>query len=130
MLAGEQPNSTLLGPNMNQIDPITGRAVRRFYNLIADRYDIHEVIVFGSRARGTHLQHSDADVAVILRGGPQRFVTTKLEMADIAFDVLLETDVLISPLPVWLEEWEHPESYSNPDLLWKIKAEGVRLSSS
>lgn len=115
---------------MNQLDSITGRAVRRFYNLIADRYDIYEVIVFGSRARGTHLQHSDADVAVILRGEPQRFVTTKLEMADIAFDVLLETDVLISPLPISLEEWEHPDDYSNPELLWTIKVEGVWLHRS
>lgn len=115
---------------MNQLDPITGRAVRRFYCLIANRYDIHEVIVFGSRARGTHLPHSDADVAIILRGEPQRFVSTKLEMADTAFDVLLETAVLISPLPIWLEEWEHPNDYSNTELLRRINLEGVRLFGS
>jgi hypothetical protein len=48
-------------------------------------------------------------------------------MADLAFDVLLETGVHISPLPVWTEEWEHPEAYSNPILLRNIAREGVRL---
>ncbi len=85
-------------------------------------------IVFGSRARGTHRPDSDADVAVLLAGDHQRFLTTKLAMGDVAFDVLLETGIHISPLPVWLDEWEHPENYSNPALLDNIAREGVRLS--
>lgn len=48
-------------------------------------------------------------------------------MADVAYDVLLETDINISPLPVWLDEWEHPETYPNPGLLRSIAREGVRL---
>jgi len=43
-------------------------------------------------------------VAVLLRGEQGRFLSTKLAMADVAFDVLLETGILASPLPVWLEE--------------------------
>lgn len=110
-----------------RIDHDTEEAVRRFLGLIASRYDVAGAIVFGSRARGTHRSDSDADVAVLLRGEHQRFLTTKLAMADVAFDVLLETGVLISPLPVWLDEWEHPENYSNPALLHNIDREGVRL---
>ena len=82
---------------------------------------------YGSRARGTHRPESDADVAVLLRGEQGRFLSTKLAMADVAFDVLLETGILASPLPVWLEEWEHPEDYPNPALLHSIGREGVRL---
>lgn len=33
----------------------------------------------------------------------------------------------ISPLPVWLDQWERPETYSNPALLRNIASEGVRL---
>ena len=40
--------------------------------------------------------------------------------------LLLETGINISPLPVWLDEWEHPEAYSNPSLLKNIANEGVR----
>ena len=111
----------------NRIDPETESAVRRFLALLAERYDIAGVIVFGSRARGTHRPDSDADVAILLRGTHERFLTTKLDMADVAFDVLLETGIAISPLPVWLDEWEHPERYTNPRLLQNIAREGVRL---
>ena len=48
-------------------------------------------------------------------------------MADLAYDVLLETGVRIQPLPIWEEEWAHPEGYSNPRLLQNIERQGVRL---
>ena len=48
-------------------------------------------------------------------------------MADVAFDVRLETGINISPLPVWLDEWEHPQNYSNPALLKNIASEGIWL---
>ncbi len=113
--------------HIGRIDADTEEAVRRFLGLIADRYDTAGAIVFGSRARGTHRRDSDADVAVLLSGEHQRFLTTKLAMSDVAFDVLLETGINISPLPVWLDEWEHPENYSNPSLLQNIAREGIRL---
>ena len=81
----------------------------------------------GSRARGTQRPDSDVDVALLLRNVAQDFVGTKLEMADLAFDVLLETGVLISPFPVALEDWNHPERHANPLLLRNIDREGVRL---
>jgi predicted nucleotidyltransferase len=112
---------------MNQIDHDTEMAVRRFLELIESRYDISSVIVYGSRARGTHRPDSDADVAVLLCGDHHPFLAAKLQMADAAFDVLLETGILISPLPVWLDEWENPENYTNPSLLRNIEKEGLRL---
>lgn len=112
---------------MIRIDADTERAVRQFLALIAGRYDAAGAIVYGSRARGTHRPDSDADVAVLLRGEHRRFLDAKLDMADVAFDVLLDTGILISPFPVWLDEWERPESYSNPALLRNIDREGVRL---
>jgi predicted nucleotidyltransferase len=102
-------------------------AIRRFIQLISDRYDIASVIVYGSRARGTHREYSDADVAVILSDEPRRLLPTKLAMADVAFDVLLETGIDISPLPIWMDEWRHPEDYSNPGLLQNIANEGIAL---
>lgn len=112
---------------MNRIDHDTEVTVRRFLSGIAGRYDLAGAIVFGSRARGTNRPDSDADVAVLLRGEHQRFLSVKLDMADVAFDVMLDTGILISPLPVWLDEWDHPENYSNPALLHNIDREGIRL---
>ncbi|MHB8256724.1 MAG: nucleotidyltransferase domain-containing protein [Acidiferrobacterales bacterium] len=111
----------------NAIDPGTEDAVKRFLGRIAGRYDMAGALLYGSRARGTHRPDSDADVAVLLRGEHQRLLPTALAMADVAYDVLLETGINIAPLPIWMDEWEHPETYSNPALLRNIAREGVRL---
>lgn len=109
------------------IDPDTERAVRAFIEKVASRYDVAAVFLFGSRARGTFRPDSDADVAVLLRGDHGHFLAIKLDMADLAYDVLLDTGIRVQPLPIWEDEWLHPASYSNPDLLLNINREGVRL---
>ena len=111
---------------MKSIDRDTEAAVRRFLALIGDRYDVAGAILYGSRARGTHHDESDADVAVILKGEPLHYKTV-MDMAKSSFRVLLETRIPISPLPIWLDEWEHPDSYSNPELLHHIRQEGFQL---
>ena len=82
---------------------------------------------FGSRARGTAHDESDADVAIILKGAVGPFIKTKMAMNDIAYDILLDTGIRIQPLPVWEAEWAHPENYSNPCLLQSIARDGVTL---
>ncbi|MBN8241145.1 nucleotidyltransferase domain-containing protein [Marinobacter hydrocarbonoclasticus] len=102
-------------------------AVLVFREKQADRFDTVQLILFGSRARGDYHPESDADVAVFLRGQPGDFVETKLAMAGLAFDVLVETGVLIQALPVWECEWANPAGYSNPALLQNIAREGIVL---
>jgi predicted nucleotidyltransferase len=99
-------------------------ASREFVRQVATRYSVKAAILFGSRARGTHRADSDVDIAVVLRGPRGKLMDTSIEMADIAFDVLLETTIYIQPLPIWEDEWEHPETYSNPRLLENIRREG------
>ena len=45
-------------------------------------------------------------------------------MADVAFDVLLETGINISLLLVWLDGWGYTENYSNLSLLQNMASEG------
>lgn len=99
-------------------------AAREFVHRVSARYPVQSALLFGSRARGTHRADSDVDVAILLRGPRGRFMDTSLELADLAFDVLLETNVYIAPLPIWEDEWEHPETHSNPRLLENIRREG------
>ncbi|XSG84110.1 MAG: nucleotidyltransferase domain-containing protein [Methylohalobius sp. ZOD2] len=111
-----------------EIEPSTIQAVRRFIEKVFFRYDCIDAILFGSRARRTHRPDSDADIAVLLRGRPGKFAEVKLEMADIAYDVLLlETGIRIQPLPIWEEEWTHPENFDNPDLIDNIHREGISV---
>ena len=102
-------------------------AVLVFGEKLADRFNTVQLILFGSRARGDSHAESDADVAVILAGTPGDFVDTKLDMAGLAFDVLVETGVLIQALPVWECEWANPAGYSNPVLRQNIAREGIVL---
>lgn len=109
------------------VDNETAIATRAFIEKVASRYDLAGAILFGSRARKSHRSDSDADVAVLLRGRPGKFVATKLAMADLAYDVLLQTGIRIQPLPIWEDEWEHPDAYSNPRLLRNIDRDGIRF---
>jgi predicted nucleotidyltransferase len=113
--------------SLEDIDSETIKAARTFIEKVSGQYDLLAAILFGSRARHTHRPDSDADIAVLRHGPRGQFLDTKLALADIAYDVLLETGVLIQPLPVWHDEWKHPESYANPALLQNIDREGVRL---
>jgi predicted nucleotidyltransferase len=108
-------------------DSKTIGAAREFVRRVSARYSVRAAILFGSRARGTHRSDSDVDIAVLLRGPRGKLMDTSLGMADIAFEVLLETDVYIQPLPIWEDEWEHPERHSNPRLLENIQREGLPL---
>ena len=90
-------------------------------------FPVTRALLFGSRARQGFGAESDADVAVILSGEPWPYARTKLSMADIAYDVLLETGILIQPLPIWEEQWAYPEVHANPPLLDNIAREGIPL---
>lgn len=109
------------------LDPATSEAIRLFLERVSEKYDVSQAMLFGSKARQTAHSESDTDVAVLLRGKRDDLLKTKLSMADMAYDVLLETGVLIQALPIWEEEWQHPETYSNPYLLANIAREGLRL---
>jgi predicted nucleotidyltransferase len=117
---------------MREIDGATEAAVQLFLSLIAGSYQVNSAILFGSRARGTHREDSDADLAILLPGDRNNnlFWETIRVMSDFAFDVMLETGIDINPLPIWEEEWTHPERYPNPALLEKIATEGVLLRAA
>ena len=105
----------------------TLKATRAFVERVAAAYPTQQVILFGSRARGTEHDESDADAAIILKGAAGPFIKTKMAINDIAYAILLDTGIRIQPLLVWEAEWAHPENYSNPYLLQSIARDGVTL---
>jgi len=86
---------------MNAIDPLTQRALRLFLDRIASRYPVAGARLYGGRGRNTHGPYSDADLAVLLRGPGGDSLDVGVDMAGIAFDVMLDTEILVSPLPIW-----------------------------
>jgi DNA invertase Pin-like site-specific DNA recombinase/predicted nucleotidyltransferase len=116
-----------VAPVRPTLDVETERAARAFMQRIEGKFRAIEGLVFGSRARGTHKADSDADLAVILKGENGNRYKVAGEMAGIAFDVMLETGILIDPLPLWEDELKRPETFTNPALIENIKREGLRL---
>lgn len=109
------------------IDVATQRAAQAFIAKISSQYNLAEAVLFGSRARQTHRPESDVDIAVVLRGPHGHRADTAVNMAGIAFDVMLETGVLIEAVPLWEDEWAHPEHFNNPALIENIRRDGIRL---
>lgn len=88
---------------------------------------MRDALLFGSRAHGEARPDSDADIVILLHGPRGSFMQTKLEMADIAFDAMLDTGIRIQPLPVWEDEWSNPDSWPNSELLHNVKRSGIRV---
>jgi predicted nucleotidyltransferase len=111
----------------SNVDLITQTAIKQFVKIVARNYPLEQTILFGSRARGTAHEDSDADVALILSGEIQPFMKTRMALNDLAYDVLLDTGVIIQPLPVWASQWAQPESYTNPQLLRNVARDGIQF---
>jgi len=80
------------------IDVETDAAARAFIRAIEGRYPVRDVYLFGSRARGTHGQDSDADLAVVLRGA-KGDRSAAVDMSGVAVGMLMDFRVLIQALP-------------------------------
>ncbi len=46
-------------------------------------------------------------------------------LADLAYEVFLETGILIQPVPVSLAHWRHPEGFARPGYLRNVAREGI-----
>jgi predicted nucleotidyltransferase len=94
---------------MRHIDELTlnnddRRAVEAAVRLLKQRFPVEQVILYGSKARGTDDAESDIDLLVLTREPmswrQQREVIAALHPLE------LEYDVVLSPLVVSRQEWE------------------------
>lgn len=112
--------------NTSALDGATERAVRAFLRHLNGRYPVRQGILFGSRARHAHGTDSDADLAIVLDGAPGDRHATARDMAGIAFDVMLETGILVDAIPIWQRELDDDTLGDSP-LLRSIRDEGLRV---
>lgn len=110
-----------------KLDPTALSAAQRFLGRLTADYPITEARLFGSHARGEAHAESDVDIALVLSGPKGRSSDVGPEMVAKGFDVILDSGLFISPLPIWEDEWRHPARHANPWLVRAIKREGVPL---
>jgi predicted nucleotidyltransferase len=86
---------------MKFLDPHTERAVRAFLARVPADVRLDHAILYGSRARGEDRPDSDADVALIIAEGAADWQLVGT-LAELAYEVFLESGILIQPVPVSL----------------------------
>ena len=79
-----------------------------FIDRLRGTYDVSEAIIFDSHARGDNRPDSDLNLAIVLNGKRGNFLDVKLDMAGLAFDVLMETGVLVQVLLLWDDDLSQP----------------------
>lgn len=110
---------------MRRLDPQTERAVRAFLALVPPELKVEKAIVFGSRARGDNRPDSDADLVLVFERGNEWSIVGLL--AGLAFDVLMETGILVQPVPISTSDWANPEGFPRPGFLRNVAREGIAV---
>jgi uncharacterized protein len=81
------------------------RAIEDAANILRERFPVEEIVLYGSKARGTDDSESDIDLLVItsfpVSWRERRSITDSL------FDLQIERGVVISPLVISRDEWSN-----------------------
>lgn len=78
------------------------------------------------RARDEDTPDSDADLALIIAGVAADWQLVG-SLAELAYDVFLESGILVQPVPISLGHWLHPERFPRPGFLRNVARDGIVL---
>jgi len=103
-------------------------ALSSFADLVKHAYgdEFVELVLFGSQARDKAREDSDIDVGVVLRTVDDRRAVRD-RLAELAYDVLLESGEDIQAVAISQDQWESPETFSNPSLIQAMKQDGIAI---
>ncbi len=92
--------------------------VNKYIEIISKKFNIKEVYIFGSYARGTNSEDSDIDIAIIL--------DSNIDTIDLMIELMMLTqnvDLRIEPHPVKTKDFEE----GNP-FVEEIKNTGLKVA--
>ena len=78
------------------IDLVINKFINEVSNLIGNR--LKKVILYGSYARGDFDKNSDIDIMILTDFNDEELIQNRMKIRDIACDIELEEDVVISPI--------------------------------
>ena len=98
--------------------------LKLIYRRILEKDPAAEVILYGSRARGTQKEESDWDLLILLN---RQSISFDLEtrFMDELYEIELETGEVISPLIYAKKDWA--DNHSVTPLFENIQKEGIRI---
>ncbi|OGF21507.1 hypothetical protein A2Y83_04490 [Candidatus Falkowbacteria bacterium RBG_13_39_14] len=110
---------------MSQLSKQDKNALDEFKKKLADssKYDLPNLILFGSKARGNARKNSDLDLLIIFKKlTPQK----RWLVSDLATEIFLEREIDISPHVYSKKEYEDFLKLQTPFTL-SIKKEGITV---
>jgi DNA polymerase sigma len=106
------------------MDPNDRNIANKLKQLLQQRVKLHQVILFGSRARGDAEPDSDMDVLVVL--DEPRTQEAGEAVSNCAWEVGFDSGVVVVPIVVSRSDWENgPERASL--LAIAVREEGVPI---
>lgn len=112
---------------VSDIQSLTNKEAEALEELVykvREHFNVKEIILFGSKARGDSNEYSDVDIMVIIDGEELRDNRNKL--SEIAFEVNYKHDTNIYAGIGYTSKWENSE-YLRLPLPFSISREGVVL---
>lgn len=114
---------------MKQLEKITlspneKRAILLAKKILMRKYDVSQLILFGSKARGDADAESDVDILVICKKPMSRI--QRHEITDDIFEINLENETNLSSLVVDVENWEKG-LFSALPIYKEIQKDGVLI---
>jgi len=108
-----------------QLDKHQREAITLYLSLLNQKYkgQILEVILYGSVARGELNEESDIDLLIVTANGDQE-LRDEISMA--CYDIILQTEVIISPLVMDENTYEWHKKYRDP-LYNNVRKDGIDL---
>lgn len=109
--------------------PAERKALDDYVATVREHYGsrLVDILVFGSRARRDHHPDSDADIAVVLRDGDWGFWAEQMNLAGLAYDVLLDHGLFIQPWPIPLSAWETPAKSQKQQFIEAVRRDARSL---
>jgi predicted nucleotidyltransferase len=109
------------------MDEKTHEVLTQFKHRLEARYGtrLKNIFLFGSRARGSFRQDSDADVAVFLDHVSDP-IREQMAMCDDAYDIWMKAGIRIEPWVFEEASLAEPDRHRATHLLKIIRREGIR----
>jgi uncharacterized protein len=107
-----------------QLAPNDRAAIERAAAILREKFPVERLILFGSKARGEDRSDSDIDLLVLTREELDRRQKSAVVYA--LFDLEMELGVMLSPVIIEAEEWEHGVSQALP-LRKEVDRDGVLI---
>ena len=108
-----------------QLNKNQKEAIIRYLSVLNQKYkgQISEVILYGSVARGESMAESDIDLLIVTADGGQE-LRDEISMA--CYDIILQTDIILSPLVMNEETYEWHKKYRDP-FYNNVQRDGIDL---